>query len=90
MGPWRWPVQPGGRRWLRRVVAEGCLEGGGGGQVGGMTLSPSWRRHTAAATARSVEPTPGASHGHATLPPRALLWTATPSCRRVWTEVVLV
>jgi hypothetical protein len=58
-------------------------EGGGGGQVGGMTLSQSWRRHTAAATAWLVKPTLGASYGHATLPPRALVWSARPSCRRV-------
>ena len=31
MGPWRWSVQPGGRRWHRGVVVEVCLEGGGGG-----------------------------------------------------------
>ena len=31
MGPWRWSVQPGGSRWLRGVVAEGYLGGGGGG-----------------------------------------------------------
>ena len=30
MGPWRWSVQPGGRRWHRGVVVEVCLEGGGG------------------------------------------------------------
>lgn len=84
MGPWRWSVQPGGSRWLRGVVAEGYLGGGGGGgQVGGMTLSQSWRRHTAAATAWLVKPTLGASYGHATLPPRALVWSARPSCRRV-------
>ena len=28
MGPWRWSVQPGGRRWHRGVVVEVCLEGG--------------------------------------------------------------
>lgn len=83
MGPWRWSVQPGGSRWLRGVVAEGYLGGGGGGQVGGMTLSQSWRRHTAAAAAWLVKPTLGASYGHATLPPRALVWSARPSCRRV-------
>ena len=84
MGPWRWSVQPGGSRWLRGVVAEGYLGGGGGGgQVGGMTLSQSWRRHTAAATAWLVKPTLGASYGHATLPPRAPVWSARPSCRRV-------
>lgn len=84
MGPWRWSVQPGGSRWLRGVVAEGYLGGGGGGgQVGGMTLSQSWRRHIAAATAWLVKPTLGASYGHATLPPRALVWSARPSCRRV-------
>ena len=30
MGPWRWSVQPGGRRWHRGVVVEVCLERGGG------------------------------------------------------------
>ena len=83
MGPWRWSVQPGGSRWLRGVVGEGYLGGGGGGEGGGMTLSQSWRRHTAAATAWLVKPTLGASYGHATLPPRALVWSARPSCRRV-------
>ena len=82
MGPWRWPVQPGDHRWPLGVVAEGCLRGGGG-QVGGMTLSELWRRHTATATAVLVKPTPGTPYGHATLPPRASVYTVTPSCRRV-------
>ena len=52
MGPWRWSVQPGGSRWLRGVVAEGYLGGGGGGvnlgvlpcpKVGGD--KPRRRRH---------------------------------------------
>ena len=43
MGPWRWSVQPGGRRWHRGVVVEVCLERGGDPGTGRLRGWPSAR-----------------------------------------------
>jgi hypothetical protein len=83
MGGWRWPVEPGGHRWLLGVVTEGCPGGGGGGMLGYRPCPLFSRRHSSTATVMLVVPTLWGPNAHVSIPPGAPVWSAIWSCRRV-------